>query len=203
MKNLIGKREKMAKNKTELFEEESTNFVLSVCNNNFTLKINFLEIEVKLLEMHKKYFKRKKFKNKEITQLVIYGLTKTAKEKLKFMYYWELKEKIKNLIFQAKLEIQTRVDFLDSCYEEDINEVYFEANPGLKEFDNLIKTYFELIRLKNSGLDVNKFLEDTNNQLSSYPNNFYFKSPYFCNLLTEIIVEAGEKKEKNEKNRTC
>jgi hypothetical protein len=193
----------MAKNKTELFEEESTNFVLSVCNNNFTLKINFLEIEVKLLEMHKKYFKRKKFKNKEITQLVIYGLTKTAKEKLKFMYYWELKEKIKNLIFQAKLEIQTRVDFLDSCYEEDINEVYFEANPGLKEFDNLIKTYFELIRLKNSGLDVNKFLEDTNNQLSSYPNNFYFKSPYFCNLLTEIIVEAGEKKEKNEKNRTC
>ena len=83
MKNLIGKREKMAKNKTELFEEESTNFVLSVCNNNFTLKINFLEIEVKLLEMHKKYFKRKKFKNKEITQLVIYGLTKTAKEKVK------------------------------------------------------------------------------------------------------------------------
>jgi len=74
----------MAKNKTELFEEESTNFVLSVCNNNFTLKINFLEIEVKLLEMHKKYFKKKKFKNKEITQLVIYGLIKTAKEKLKF-----------------------------------------------------------------------------------------------------------------------
>ena len=57
--------------------------------------------------------------------------------------------------------------------------------------------------MKNSGLDVSKFLEDTNNQLSSYPNDFYFKSPYFCNLLTEIIVEAGEKKEKNEKNRTC
>ena len=52
----------MAKNKSELFEEESTNFVLSVCNNNFTLKINFLEIEVKLLEIHKKYFKKKKFK---------------------------------------------------------------------------------------------------------------------------------------------
>ena len=178
----------MAKNKSELFEEESTNFVLSICNNNFTLKINFLEIEVKLLEIHKKYFK-----NKEITQLVIYGLIKTAKEKLKFLYYWELKEKIKNLIFKAKLEIQTRIDFLDSCYEEDINEVYFEANPGLKEFDNLIKTYTELSKLKNSGIDVNKFLEDTKNQLSLFPTEFYLKSPYFCELLTEIIVEAGEK----------
>ena len=191
----------MAKNKSELFEEESTNFVLSICNNNFTLKINFLEIEVKLLEIHKKYFKKKKFKNKEITQLVIYGLIKTAKEKLKFLYYWELKEKIKNLIFKAKLEIQTRIDFLDSCYEEDINEVYFEANPGLKEFDNLIKTYTELSKLKNSGIDGSKFLEDTKNQLSSYPKNFYLKSPYFCNFLTEIIIEAEEKKEKNEKNR--
>ena len=184
----------MAKNKSELFEEESTNFVLSICNNNFTLKINFLEIKVKLLEIHKKHFKKKKFKNKEITQLVIYGLIKTSKEKLKFLYYWELKEKIKNLIFQAKLEIQTRVDFLDSCYEKDINEVYFEANPGLKEFDNLIKTYVELSKLKNSGIDVSKFLEDTRNQLSSYPNEFYLKSPYFCNLLTEIIVEKEEYK---------
>ena len=184
----------MAKNKSELFEEESTNFVLSICNNNFTLKINFLEIKVKLLEIHKKHFKKKKFKNKEITQLVIYGLIKTSKEKLKFLYYWELKEKIKNLIFQAKLEIQTRVDFLDSCYEKDINEVYFESNPGLKEFDNLIKTYVELSKQKNSGIDVSKFLEDTRNQLSSYPNEFYLKSPYFCNLLTEIIVEKEEYK---------
>lgn len=191
----------MAKNKTKLFEEESTNFVLSVCNNNFTLKINFLEIEVKLLEIHKKYFKKKKFKNKEITQLVIYGLIKTAKQKLKFLYYWELKEKIKNLIFKAKLEIQTRIDFLDSCYEEDINEIYFEANPGLKEFNNLIKIYIELSKLNNSGIDVSKFLEDTKNQLSLYPKEFYLKSPYFCNLLTEIIIEAEEKKEKNEKNR--
>ena len=45
-----------------------------------------------------------------------------------------------------------------------------------------------------SGIDVIKFLEDTKNQLSLYPNDFYFKSPYFCNLLTEIIVEAEEKK---------
>ena len=186
----------MAKNKTELFEEESTNFVLSVCNSNFTLKINFLEIEVKLLEMHKKYFKKKKFKNKEITQLVIYGLIKTAKEKLKFMYYWELKEKIKFLIFKAKLEIQTRVDFLDSSYEEDIDEVYFEANPGLKEFDNLIKTYIELSKLKNSGIDVNKFLEDTKKQLSSYPDEFYLKSPYFCGVLTEIIINTEEMNER-------
>ena len=49
----------MAKSKSELFEEESTNFVLSICNNDFTLKINFLEVEVKLLEIHKKYFKKK------------------------------------------------------------------------------------------------------------------------------------------------
>lgn len=186
----------MAKNKTELFEEESTNFVLNLCNNNFTLKATFSEIEAKLLEIHKKYFKKKKFKNKEITQLVIYGLIKTAKKKLKFLYYWELKEKIKNLIFKAKLEIQTRIDFLDSCYEEDINEIYFEANPGLKEFDNLIKTYTELSKLKNSGIDVSKFLEDTKNQLSSYPKDFYFKSPYFCELLTEIIINAEEMKER-------
>ena len=185
----------MAKNKTELFEEESTNFVLSVCNSNFTLKISFSKIETKLLEIHKKYFKKKKFKNKEITQLVIYGLIKTAKEKLKSLYYWEFQEKIKNLIFKAKLEIQTRVDFLDSCYEDDVNKIYFEANPGLKEFDNLIKTYTELSKLKNSGIDVSKFLEDTKNQLSSYPNEFYLKSPYFCNLLTEIIIVAKKGKE--------
>ena len=112
------------------------------------------------------------------------------------MYYWELQEKIKNLIFKAKLEIQTRIDFLDSCYEEDINEVYFEANPGLKEFDNLIKTYTELSKLKNSGIDVSKFLEDTKNQLSSYPKDFYLKSPYFCKLLTEIIINTEEMKER-------
>ena len=82
-----------------------------------------------------------------------------------------------------------------------IKEVYLKATPGLKEFDNLIKTYVELSKMMASGIDVSKFLEDTKNQLSSYPNNFYFKSPYFCNLLTEIIIEAEEKKEKNEKNR--
>ena len=198
MKKWTGKREKMAKNKTELFKEESTNFILSVCNNNFTLKISFSEIEVKLLEIYKKYFKKKKFKNKEITQLVIYSLIKTAKEKLKSLYYWELQEKIKNLIFKAKLGIQTRVEFLDSCYEDDVNIIYFEANPGLKEFDNLIKTYTELSKLKNSGIDVTKFLEDTKDQLSSYPNVFYLKSPYFCNLLTEIIIANEERREKNE-----
>lgn len=184
----------MAKNKSELFEEESTNFVLSVCNNNFTLKATFSEIEAKLLEIHKRHFKKRNFKNKEITQLVIYSLIKSAKEKLKSLYYWELQEKIKNLIFKAKLEIQTRVDFLDSYYEENINEVYFEANHGLKEFDNLIKTYVELSKMLGSGIDVSKFLEDTKNQLSSFPKDFYLKSPYFCKLLTEIIINAEEMK---------
>lgn len=193
----------MAKNKTELFKEDSTNFVLSACNNNFTLKVSLNEISDELLKMHKKYFKKKKFRDKEITPLVIYALIKSAKEKLKFLYYWDLEEIIRNLIFKAKLEIQTRIDFLDNYFTKEINEVYFEANPGLKEFDKLVRTYFELSRLKNSGLDVNKFLEDTDNQLSLYPKDFYFKSPYFCDLLTEFIVEAEERKGKNEKNRTC
>ena len=82
-----------------------------------------------------------------------------------------------------------------------IKEVYLKATPGLKEFDNLIKTYVELSKMLGSGIDVSKFLEDTKNQLSSYPKDFYLKSPYLCNLLTEIIIEAEEKKEKNEKNR--
>ena len=159
------------------------------------IKISFSEIEVKLLEIHKKYFKKKKIKDKKITQLVIYFSIKAAKEKLKYLYYWDLEEKIRNLIFKAKLEIQTMIDFLDNYFTERINEVYFEANPGLKEFDKLVKTYFELSKLKKSGLDVDKFLEDTDNQLSLYPKDFYFKSPYFCDLLTEIIVINEERKE--------
>lgn len=186
----------MVKNKTELFRQESTKFILSACNDNFTLKISFSEIEIKLLEIHKKYFKKKKFKDREITQVVIYSLIKVAKEKLKYLYYWDLEEKIRNLIFKAKLEIQTRIDFLDNYFTKEINEVYFEANPGLKEFDKLVKTYFELSRLKKSGLDVDKFLEDTDNQLSLYPKDFYFKSPYFCGLLTELIVINEERKRK-------
>lgn len=186
----------MVKNKTELFRQESTKFILSACNDNFTLKISFSEIEIKLLEIHKKYFKKKKFKDREITQVVIYSLIKVAKEKLKYLYYWDLEEKIRNLIFKAKLEIQTRIDFLDNYFTETINEVYFEANPGLKEFDKLVRTYFELSRLKKSGLDVDKFLEDTDNQLSLYLKDFYFKSPYFCGLLTELIVINEERKRK-------
>ena len=92
------------------------------------------------------------------------------------------------------------IDSPHTGYMDSIKEVYLKATPGLEEFDNLVKTYFELIKMKKSGLDVSKFLEDTNNQLSSYSDDFYFKSPYFCELLTEIIVEAGERK--NEKDRT-
>lgn len=183
----------MTKNKTELFKKDSTNFVLSVCNDNFTLKISFNAISDELFKIHKKYFKKRKFKNKEITPLVIYALIKSAKEKLKFLYYWDLEEIIRNLIFKAKLEIQTSIDFLDNYFTKEINEVYFEANPGLKEFDKLVRTYFELSRLKKSGLDVNKFLEDTDNQLSSYPKELYFKSPYFCDLLTELIIQKEDK----------
>ena len=71
MKKWTGKREKMAKNKTELFEEESTNFVLSVCNNNFTLKMSFSEIETKLLEIHKKYFKKTETTNNHLYRKLI------------------------------------------------------------------------------------------------------------------------------------
>ena len=73
----------MAKNKTELFKEDSTNFVLSACNNNFTLKVSLNEISDEIFKMHKKYFKKKKFRDKEITPLVIYALIKSAKEKFK------------------------------------------------------------------------------------------------------------------------
>ena len=55
----------MFNNKTELFREESTKFILSACNDNFTLKISFSEIEVKLLEIHKKYFKKRILKIEE------------------------------------------------------------------------------------------------------------------------------------------
>ena len=81
-------------------------------------------------------------------------------------------------------------------YMAHIKEIYLKATPGLKEFDNLIKTYTELLKLKNSGIDVNKFLEDTKNQLSSYSKDFYLKSPYFCNLLTEIIIVNEERGKK-------
>ena len=81
-------------------------------------------------------------------------------------------------------------------YMAHIKEIYLKATPGLKEFDNLIKTYTELSKMMNSGIDVSKFLEDTKNQLSSYPKNFYLKSPYFCNFLTEIIVTNEERNRK-------
>lgn len=55
----------MAKNKTELFKEDSTNFVLSACNNNFTLKVSLNEISDELLKMHKKYFKKRSLEIKK------------------------------------------------------------------------------------------------------------------------------------------
>ena len=155
---------------------------------------------------HEMYFKKKKYdiRHENIIEIICYELVfKANRIRLSSLNYWDLVEIINKWFFKAKIELVSMIDSPHTGYMDNIKEVYLKATPRLEEFDNLVKTYFELIRLKNSGLDVNKFLEDTNNQLCSYPNNFYFKSPYFCNLLTEIIVEAGEKKEKNEKNRTC
>ncbi len=194
------------KSKTQQMYEEISNFIKSQCNDNFTLKTSLNEIADKVLEIEKIYFKKKRYdiRHENIIEIICYELVlKANRIRLSSLNYWDLEEIINKWFFKAKIELVSTADAWHTEYMTHVKEVYLKATPGLKEFDNLVKTYFELIRLKNSGLDVNKFLEDTNNQLSSYPNNFYFKSPYFCNLLTEIIVEAGEKKEKNEKNRTC
>lgn len=198
----------MAKKKSKTHEmyDEVASFIKSQCNDNFTLKTSLNEIADKVLEIEKMYFKKKKYdiRHENIIEIICYELVfKANKIRLSSLNYWDLVEIINKWFFKAKIELVSMVDSPHIGYMDNIKEVYLKATPGLEEFDNLVKTYFELSRLKNSGLDVNKFLEDTNNQLSLYPNDFYFKSPYFSNLLTEIIVEAGEKKEKNEKNRTC
>lgn len=198
----------MAKKKSKTHEmyDEVASFIKSQCNDNFTLKTSLNEIADKVLEIEKMYFKKKKYdiRHENIIEIICYELVfKTNRIRLSSLNYWDLVEIINKWFFRAKIELVSMIDSPHTGYMDNIKEVYLKATPGLEEFDNLVKTYFELIRLKNSGLDVNKFLEDTYNQLCSYPNNFYFKSPYFCNLLTEIIVEAGDKKEKNEKNRTC
>lgn len=194
------------KSKTQQMYDEISSYIKSQCNDNFTLKTSLNEIADKVLETEKKFFKKKRYDvtHENIIEIICYELVlKANRIRLSSLNYWDLVEIINKWFFKAKIELVSTVDAWHTEYMTHIKEVYLKATPGLKEFDNLLKTYFELIKLKNSGLDVNKFLEDTNNQLSSYPNNFYFKSPYFCNLLTEIIVEAGEKKEKKKKKRTC
>jgi len=188
----------MAKKKSKTHEmyDEVASFIKSQCNDNFTLKTSLNEIADKVLEIEKMYFKKKKYdiRHESIIEIICYELVfKANRIRLSSLNYWDLVEIINKWFFKAKIELVSMIDSPHTGYMDNIKEVYLKATPGLEEFDNLVKTYFELIRLKNSGLDVNKFLEDTNNQLCSYPNDFYFKSPYFCNLLTEIIVEAGEK----------
>ena len=190
------------KSKTEEMYKEVSSFIKSQCNNNFTLKTSLNEIADKVLEIEKAYFKKKKhdIKHENIIEIICYELVlKANRIRLSSLSYWDLQEIINKWFFKAKIELVSMIDSPHTGYMDNIKEIYLKATPGLEEFDNLVKTYFELIKMKNSGLDVSKFLEDTNNKLSSYPNDFYFKSPYFCNFLTEIIVEAGEK---NEKDRT-
>ncbi|EAA24094.1 hypothetical protein [Fusobacterium vincentii ATCC 49256] len=198
----------MAKKKSKTHEmyDEVASFIKSQCNDNFTLKTSLNEIADKVLEIEKMYFKKKKYdiRHENIIEIICYELVfKANRIRLSSLNYWDLVEIINKWFFRAKIELVSMIDSPHTEYMDNIKEVYLKATPGLEEFDNLVKTYMELSKLKKSGIDVNKFLEDTYNQLCSYPNNFYFKSPYFCNLLTEIIVEAGDKKEKNEKNRTC
>ena len=188
----------MAKKKSKTHEmyDEISSYIKSQCNDNFTLKTSLNEIADKVLEIEKIYFKKKKYdiRHENIIEIICYELVfKANRIRLSSLNYWDLVEIINKWFFKAKIELVSTADTWHTEYMTHIKEVYLKATPGLEEFDNLLKTYFELIRLKNSGLDVNKFLEDTNNQLSLYPNDFYFKSPYFCNLLTEIIVEVGEK----------
>ena len=196
----------MAKKKSKTYEmyDEISKYIKSQCNDNFTLKTSLKEISDKVLETEKKFFKKKRYDvtHENIIEIICYEMLLNAnKTRLSSLNYWDLIEIIKKWFFKAKIELDSTADAWHTDYMAHIKEVYLKATPGLKEFDNLIKTYVELSKMLGSGIDVSKFLEDTKNQLSSYPNNFYFKSPYFCNLLTEIIIEAEEKKEKNEKNR--
>lgn len=196
----------MAKKKSKTYEmyDEISKYIKSQCNDNFTLKTSLKEISDKVLETEKKFFKKKRYDvtHENIIEIICYEMLLNAnKTRLSSLNYWDLIEMIKKWFFKAKIELVSTADAWHTDYMTHIKEVYLKATPGLKEFDNLIKTYVELSKMLGSGIDVSKFLEDTKNQLSSYPNNFYFKSPYFCNLLTEIIIEAEEKKEKNEKNR--
>ena len=196
----------MAKKKSKTYEmyDEISKYIKSQCNDNFTLKTSLKEISDKVLETEKKFFKKKRYDvtHENIIEIICYEMLLNAnKTRLSSLNYWDLIEIIKKWFFKAKIELVSTADAWHTDYMAHIIEVYLKATPGLKEFDNLIKTYVELSKMLGSGIDVSKFLEDTKNQLSSYPNNFYFKSPYFCNLLTEIIIEAEEKKEKNEKNR--
>ena len=196
----------MAKKKSKTYEmyDEISSYIKSQCNDNFTLKTSLKEILDKVLETEKKFFKKKRYDvtHENIIEIICYEmLLKANKIRLSSLNYWDLIEIVKKWFFKAKIELVSTADAWHTDYMAHIKEVYLKATPGLKEFDNLIKTYIELSKMMASGIDVSKFLEDTKNQLSSYPNNFYFKSPYFCNLLTEIIIEAEEKKEKNEKNR--
>ena len=198
----------MAKKKSKTHEmyDEVASFIKSQCNDNFTLKTSLNEIADKVLEIEKIYFKKKRYdiRHENIIEIICYELIlKANRIRLSSLNYWDLVEIINKWFFKAKIELVSTSDAWHTEYMTHIKEVYLKATPGLKEFDNLIKTYMELSKLKNSGINVSKFLDDTKNQLSLFPNEFYLKSPYLCNLLTEIIVEAGEKKEKNEKNRTC
>ena len=196
----------MAKKKSKTYEmyDEISKYIKSQCNDNFTLKTSLKEISDKVLETEKKFFKKKRYDvtHENIIEIICYEMLLNAnKTRLSSLNYWDLIEIIKKWFFRAKIELVSTADAWHTDYMTHIKEVYLKATPGLKEFDNLIKTYTELSKMIASGIDVIKFLEDTKNQLSSYPKDFYLKSPYFCNLLTEIIIEAEEKKEKNEKNR--
>ena len=196
----------MAKKKSKTYEmyDEISKYIKNQCNDNFTLKTSLNEIADKVLETEKKFFKKKRYDvtHENIIEIICYEIFLNAnKTRLSSLNYWDLIEIIKKWFFKAKIELVSTADAWHTVYMTHIEEIYLKATPGLKEFDNLIKTYTELSKMMASGIDVIKFLEDTKNQLSSYPKDFYLKSPYFCNLLTEIIIEAEEKKEKNEKNR--
>ena len=196
----------MVKKKSKTYEmyEEVASFIKSQCNDNFTLKTSLNEIADKVLEIEKKFFKKKRYDltRGNVIEIICYEMLLNAnKTRLSSLNYWDLIEIINKWFFKAKIELVSTTDAWHTDYMTHIKEVYLKATPGLKEFDNLIKTYIELSKLKNSGIDVSKFLEDTKNQLSLYPKDFYLKSPYFCDLLTEIIIESGEKKKKNEKNK--
>ena len=191
----------MAKKKSKTYEmyDEISSYIKSQCNDNFTLKTSLNEIADKVLETEKKFFKKKRYDvtHENIIEIICYELVlKANRIRLSSLNYWDLEEIINKWFFKAKIELVSTADAWHTEYITHIKEVYLKATPELKEFDNLVKTYAELSKLKNSGIDASKFLEDTKKQLSSYPDEFYLKSPYFCGVLTEIIINTEERKKK-------
>ena len=124
---------------------------------------------------HEMYFKKKKYdiRHENIIEIICYELVfKANRIRLSSLNYWDLVEIINKWFFKAKIELVSTADAWHTEYIIHIKEVYLKATPRLKEFDNLVKTYVELSKLKNSGIDVSKFWKILKNNYLRIQMNF-------------------------------